>query len=56
MKHKQEGEVIIKRKKGSKFVIKPSNRKNRFPLNVKGIDLSISADDILNVIREIREK
>ena len=54
-KAQQEGEVIIKRKDGSEFVIKPFKRRNKSPLNVKGVNLSISADDIINVIREIRE-
>ncbi len=48
----KEGEVIIKRKNGSEFVIKPF-KKTKSPLDVKGIRLSLSADEIVDTVREI---
>ena len=50
-----EGEVIIQRKDGSSFVIKPY-KINNSPFNVKGINLEISSDEILDIIRESRER
>ena len=54
-KAQQEGVVIIKRKDGSEFIIKPF-KKTKSPLDVKGINLSLSADEIVEVVREIRER
>ena len=49
-------EVSLKeRKDGSVFVIQPFNQKGS-PLDVKGVDLGLSADAIVEIIREIREK
>ena len=54
-KAKSEGKVLIKRKDGSVFVIQPvSNRES--PLNVKGIDLGLSASEIVDIVREIRKR
>ncbi len=50
-----EGEVLIKRKDGSSFSVKPI-KKIASPLNVKGIDVNISKDEIIDVLQEIREK
>ena len=50
-----EGEVLIKRKDGSSFSVKPM-KKIKSPLNVKGVDLKISKDEILDVLKEVREK
>lgn len=52
---RKEGEVIIKRKDGSSFIIKPIPQ-NESPLNVKGIDLSLTSDEIVGIIRESRER
>lgn len=49
------GEVLIKRKDGTVFVIKPI-AKNDFPLDVKGVDLKMSRDEIVDVVREIRQR
>lgn len=51
----QEGEVRIKRKDGRIFVIKPEPRADS-PLDVDGIDLGLSAPEILAFIREGRKK
>ncbi len=54
-KARSEGRVLIKRKDGSVFVIQPvSNRES--PLNVKGIDLGLSASEIVDIVREIRKR
>ena len=48
-------EVCLKeRKDGSVFVIQPFNQKDP-PLDVKGVDLGLSADAIVEIVREIRE-
>lgn len=51
----KEGEVLIKRKDGSSFILKPV-RKVASPLNVKGVNLSLSASEIVDIIREIRDR
>ena len=54
-KARSEGKVLIKRKDGSVFVIQPvSNMES--PLNVKGIDLGLSASEIVDIVREIRKR
>ena len=49
----QEGEVRIKRKDGQVFAIRPEPRTDS-PLDVEGIDLGLSASEILEFIREGR--
>ena len=49
------GEVLIKRKDGTVFVIKPI-AKNESPPDVKGVDLKMSRDEIVDVVREIRQR
>ena len=46
-----EGEVRIKRKDGQEFVIKPAE-KVESPLDVEGVDLDISAREIVDFVRE----
>lgn len=50
-----KGEVWIKRKDGREFVVKPV-AKSESPLDVEGIDLEISADEIVGFIREVRTR
>ena len=50
-----EGEVIIKRKDGQVFAIRPI-RKKASPLDVPGIDLGVSTSELVELIREGREK
>ncbi|MBT4497524.1 MAG: type II toxin-antitoxin system Phd/YefM family antitoxin [Gemmatimonadetes bacterium] len=52
---KTEGEVRIKRKDGQEFVIKPAE-KPESPLDIEGIDLGISAREIVGFVREVRER
>ncbi len=54
-KARVEGEVLIKRKDGSMFVLKPVSKMDS-PLNVKGVDLGLSAEEIVDIIREVRER
>ncbi len=52
---KREGAVRIRRRDGQVFVLK-SERNVRSPLDVKGLDLHISRDEIIEFIREGRRK
>ena len=49
----KEGEVRIKRKDGQEFVVKPKKKKGS-PLDVRGIDVDISTEEIVQFIREGR--
>ena len=48
-----EGEVLITRRDGQVFVVKPRPRQGS-PLDVPGIDLGLSAEEIVSAIREGR--
>ena len=50
-----EGEVRIKRKNGQVFILKPESTK-RSALDVTGIDLGISTKEIVEFVREGRER
>jgi len=50
-----EGEVLVKRRDGQVFIIKPLVEK-RSPLDVPGINLGVSTSEIVDIIRENREK
>jgi len=52
-KAEKEGEVMIKRKDGQIFVVKPK-KGSISPLDVEGIDLNITTEEILEFIREGR--
>ena len=54
-KAKEEGEIRIKRKDGSYFLLRSISPK-KSPLNVKGIKLKISADEILDILKEVRNR
>ena len=51
----QVGEVLIKRKDGSVFVVRPQPR-GESPLDVEGIDLGISAAEIVAFVQEGRRQ
>lgn len=51
----EEGEVRIKRTDGQIFVLKPENPR-RSALDVAGIDLGISTKEIVEFVREGRER
>jgi PHD/YefM family antitoxin component YafN of YafNO toxin-antitoxin module len=52
---KREGAVCIKKRDGEIFYIKPAVPK-KSPLDVKGVDLGISSSEIVDIIREGRER
>jgi len=54
-KAKAEGQALIKRKDGSLFIIKPVRRRSS-PLDVRGVDLGLSAREIVEIVREARQR
>jgi hypothetical protein len=54
----KRGEVRIRRRDGTSFIIKPEARKlTKSPLNVKGIDVKgIDMKDVFEAIKEGRKK
>ena len=52
-KAKKEGKVIIKRKDGTTFEIKAITE-NKSPLDVKGVNLNLTTDEIINYIENGR--
>jgi hypothetical protein len=52
---KREGSVRIRRRDGQVFVLK-SEYQARSPLDVKGVKLNISKDEIIEYIKEGRRK
>jgi prevent-host-death family protein len=51
----RDGEARIVQKNGQVFVIRPADY-SKSPLDVRGIDLDVSADDIVRIVREGREQ
>ena len=54
-KAKKEGKVLIKRKDGSIFELK-SVVKKKSPLDVKGVNIKLEKDEIIDIIREVRSR
>lgn len=54
-KAKRKEKVLIKRRDGSMFELKPV-RELKSPLDVKGINIKISKEEILNILKEIRRR
>ena len=52
---REEGEVRIRRADGEVFVLKPEKKK-RSALDVEGIDLGVSTEEIVECVREGRER
>jgi prevent-host-death family protein len=52
---KKEGVVCIKKRNGESFYIRPATTK-KSPLDVKGVDLDISSSEIVDIVREGRER
>jgi hypothetical protein len=52
---KREGVVCIKKRDGEAYFVKPAISK-KSPLDVKGVNLGLSSSDIVDVIREGRER
>jgi hypothetical protein len=51
----REGEVLIKRRDGQVFVVRPQ-RRSESPLDVKGIDLNLTASEIVAFVHEGRRE
>jgi hypothetical protein len=51
----REGEVRIRRRDGQEFAIRPVKRKGS-PLDVPGVDLGLTRDEIVAFVREGRER
>ncbi len=51
----KESVVCIKKRNGESFYIKPATSR-KSPLDVKGVDLGMSSSEIVDVIRESRER
>lgn len=54
-KASKQGEVRIEREDGKVFILKPENG-NRSAFDVEGIDLDISSEEIVSLVREGRER
>ncbi len=54
-KASQEGEVLIRRKDGQMFIVRPQEIEGS-PLDVLGVDLDLTVPEILNFIREGRRE
>ena len=52
---KREGAVCIKKRDGEAFYIKPAISK-KSPLDIKGVDLGIDSSEIVDIVREGRER
>ncbi len=51
----RQGAVRIKRRDGSEFEIAPVQRQGS-PLDVEGVTLGLSAEEIVSVLREMRDR
>jgi prevent-host-death family protein len=49
-----DGEVLITKRNGKKFVLRPVSE-NKSPLDVPGIDVGMTREEIIDSIREGRE-
>ncbi len=52
---KKEGAVCIKKRDGEAFYLKPVESK-KSPLDIKGVDLEINSTEIIDIVREGRER
>ena len=52
---RREGAVRIRRRDGQAFVLSPERRRGS-PLDVPGIDLGLSRDEIVSLVHEGRRK
>ncbi len=54
-KAKKEGRVLIKRKDGTVFELR-AVLENRSPLDVKGVNMNLGREEILEILREVRNR
>ncbi|MCU7937629.1 MAG: type II toxin-antitoxin system Phd/YefM family antitoxin [Candidatus Thiodiazotropha sp. (ex Dulcina madagascariensis)] len=52
---KKEGVVCIKKKNGESFYIRPAISK-KSPLDIEGVDLKVTSDEIVDIIRSGRDR
>lgn len=52
----QSEEVEIRRKDGSTFSLRAKRRQSKSPFDVPGIDTSATTSDVLDAVREARER
>ena len=52
---RREGAVRVKRRDGQVFLIQPERRR-RSPLDVPGITTAVSREEIVSIVREMREQ
>ncbi len=52
----QKEEIEIRRKDGSVFILKSKRSENGSPFDVPGIKSSITAKDVLDAVRESRQR
>ncbi len=52
----KEGEVRIKRRDGGEFVVRPATRHSGSPLDIEGVETDVTARDINEAVREVRER
>lgn len=50
-----EGEVCIKKRDGQMFILKPMKEQGS-PLDIEGVDLDLSLDELTYAVRESRER
>lgn len=50
----EDGEVLIKRRDGQVFVLRPQEREGS-PLDVETVDLGVTTDEIVAAVRESRQ-
>ena len=52
---KSEGKVFVKRRDGTVFAIQPVSR-TESALDVEGVDIGLTADEIVKIVREVRQR
>jgi antitoxin Phd len=52
---RREGEVRIQGEVGQEFILKPVSRSGS-PLDVRGVDVGLTAEQIVDAVRESRER
>jgi PHD/YefM family antitoxin component YafN of YafNO toxin-antitoxin module len=50
-----QGAVGVRRRDGQMFVVKPE-RRARSPLDIESVDLGVSTDEIVEIVRESRTR
>jgi hypothetical protein len=54
-KAKKEGKVLIKKRDGSSFILSPLPLAES-PLNVRGINIDLTSQEIIDVLKEVRRR